>query len=236
MTPYVYTKKRTRNTKKIFHGIGLGMLVLGLIFGVYTLTPLFAWEIYLKPAFASNNFESPIPARSVLTKKTIESLVNASTNSLQGNTWLPTPRETSITMALASYGLSIPKLNIENATVSTTDTDIAQHLVHFPKTALPPNKGTAVIFGHSTLPQLYNPKDYKTIFANIHSLTKNDMLYVTVNNTQYAYKIFSITIVDAEETSYLTQDNDDSNLTIVTCTPPGTTWKRLILKARIEKI
>lgn len=234
---YLYTKARPRrDIKKIFHIFGIGIFLLGLIFGMYTLTPLLAWEIYLKPAFASNSFESPIPEKTIITKKTFKSLLENSTASLTHSTWLPNYKESKITTGLASYLLSIPKIHIENAFVSTTDTDISKHLINFPGTAFPPNKGTTVIFGHSTLPQLFNPEDYKTIFANIHSLTDGDLIYVTVNNTLYTYKIFNISIVDADETSYLTQDSDDSNLTIVTCTPPGTTWKRLIIKSRIEKI
>ena len=30
------------------------------------------------------------------------------------------------------------------------------------------------------------------------------------------------------------RDTTDSYLTLVTCTPPGTTWKRLIIKAKLE--
>lgn len=173
-----------------------------------------------------------------MTEDTIQSLISASAKSLSGTgQWMPSTYEhPQVTTNLSSYSLSIPSIQIRNATVSTVDTDLGSHLVHFPDTALPPNKGNAVIFGHSTLPQLYNPADYKTIFANAHTLKTDDIIQVTLANTLYTYKIFSIMIVSAEDTSYLTQEQDTSYLTIVTCTPPGTTWKRLIIKARLEKI
>ncbi len=236
MKKYFYTKSKTRNIRKFFRFVGLGLSVIGLVFGLYTLSPLISWELYLKPAFASSNFASPIPQTKVLTKETLASLLTASTHSFQQNDWLPTYKEVQIKTDVSSYVISIPRLSIENATVSTVDTDLNSHLVQFPGTPLPPNKGNAVIFGHSTLPQLYNPKDYKTIFANVLDVKVDDVLHVSSNNALFTYKIFSITVVDADDTSYLTQENDDSYLTIVTCTPPGTTWKRLIIKARLERI
>jgi sortase A len=236
---YIYKKSNTHNVRKIARFAGLGIASIGLLFGLYTLSPLISWQIYLKPAFASSNFASPIPQKTIMTEDTIQSLLTATAKSLSGNNQLmpSTYDHTQVTTNLSSYTLSIPQINIHNATVSTVDTDLNTHLVHFPGTALPPNKGSAVIFGHSTLPQLFNPTDYKTIFANAHTLKNDDILEVTVANTLYKYRIFSIMIVSPDNTSaYMTQENDNSYITIVTCTPPGTTWKRLIIKARLEKI
>ncbi len=101
---------------------------------------------------------------------------------------------------------------------------------------MPPDKGTAVIFGHSTLPQLFNPTDYKTIFANAHTLKVGDEITIDANNVQYTYKITSVTITTPDDTSVLAQEYDDSHLVIITCTPPGTIWKRLIVKARLEML
>jgi len=108
--------------------------------------------------------------------------------------------------------------------------------VNYGGTAIPPEKGNAVIFGHSTLPQLFNQKDYKTIFATLYKLTVGDVIQIKVAGVEYYYKIFSITVVDPSDTSVFEQNFSDSFLSLVTCTPPGTTWKRLIIKAKLEKI
>ena len=50
------------------------------------------------------------------------------------------------------------------------------------------------------------------------------------------YKIFNIRIVEQTDTYIFEQNYDNSYLTLVTCTPPGTIWKRLIIKAKLEKI
>ena len=145
-------------------------------------------------------------------------------------------KEVQIATGISYYDLSIPKLHIENAVVSTTDTDLSSHLVNFPGTAVPPAKGTSAVFGHSTLPSLFNPHNYKTILAMAHTLVVGDKILVTANNIQYSYIIYSISIVDADDTSYLAQETDNSYLTIITCTPPGTVWKRLIIRSKLEKI
>src|SRR5207245_4562774 len=82
-----------------------------------------------------------------------------------------------------------------------------------------------VIFGHSTLPQLYNPNDYKTIFAHVHQLQTGDEFLVNIANITYTYKIFSITVVKPDDTSSIEQMLDDSYLIIINFTSPVTILK-----------
>lgn len=242
MIKQTYKKTKKKNVKKIIRFLGLGISISALLLGFYVFFPLLSWELYLQPVFASNSFASPIPKNTILTKNFIKSLVSNTTNALSGvdyndaSNWLPPSyKHVATAQQIPSYFLSIPKLDIENATVSTIDTDLSKHLVQYPGTAIPSNRGTAAIFGHSTLPQLFDKKDYKTIFANIHKLEIGDNIIVTSNNTVYVYKIFDLIITGPEDTSYLVQNYDASYLNIITCTPPGTTWKRLIVKSRLDK-
>lgn len=227
--------------KIVLRCVGLFIFLGGLGTVFYVFSPLILWQLTLAPAFAEQQVTVPIPQHSVVTNITIASLVNASLQTLSGidftnaANWYPTytvshtaPRETA-------YTLSIPKLHIVNAQVSTFDTDLSKHLVNLSGTAVPPDKGNTVIFGHSTLPQLFNPNDYKTIFANVHTLQPGDTIIATVNGVIFTYSIVSLTVVEPEDTSVLSQTYDDSYITLITCTPPGTIWKRLIVKARLEK-
>ena len=242
MSNPVYKKTKKKNIKKFARFLGLGISLSGLVIGLYIFFPLLSWEVYLSPEFSSKSYASPIPSSTVITKDYLQSLIRNTTNALSGvdynnaANWVPpTYKEETVAENLSTYFISIPKLKIENAVVSTVDTDLTNHLVHFPGTAIPPNKGTAAVFGHSTLPHLYDSRDYKTIFAHIHDLNVGDNIIVAANNTLYTYKISDMLITDPQDTSYLTQKYDSSYLAIVTCTPPGTTWKRLIIKARLEK-
>lgn len=234
MGTHIYTKTKPKNFKRPLRFLGLGMVVLGLLFGMYTLFPLLSWLVYVSPVYASTGFAAPIPQTTIMTRDTIKSLLE---NSLHDGNWLPPVYSgAQVSTNITGYTLSIPKLGIKDAFVSTVDTKIDQHLVQFPGTALPPHKGNTVIFGHSTLPSLYDPKNYKTIFANALDIRVGDKISVTVDNVLYNYTITKITIVNAEDTSYLTQGQSNSFFTIVTCTPPGTTWQRLVITAQIDKI
>lgn len=239
-----YIRKDTRKLRKAIRLSGLGLSLAGLLFGIYFFFPLISWKLYLEPVFASQAFVTPIPMTTIITKDYIQSLWLNTARSVQtlydpnAQNWLPSSqfKEVQIAKQLSYYFLSIPKLNIQDALVSTIDTDLNSHLINFPGTAIPPGKGNAAIFGHSTLPQLFDTKNYKTIFATVHTLVIGDTILVTAKNLTYSYKIYSISIVEVTNTSYLSQDTNYSYLTIITCTPPGTTWKRLIIRARLEKI
>lgn len=239
MSKYYYKKAQIFYTKTIIKIFSLIILLAGLLVSTYTFLPLLSWSFYFAPTFAQQKVTIPIPKTTVV--KTSSNLLSSAIdtftkNYTDANVWFPNAPHKKQNQNISFYAISIPKLNIDNAIVSNVDNDLASHLVHFEGTALPPQKGNAVIFGHSTLPQLFNPKDYKTIFANAYKLTLNDKMTVTVSSVLYTYKIVSITVVDPSDTSIFYQDQDTSYLTLVTCTPPGTTWKRLIIKAQIQKL
>jgi len=240
MSRYVYKKEKNRNIRNYIRYLGLCISLIGCFLILYFSFPIISWQVYLGASASANTVAAPIPKTVVLNKSTIKTLL-ASTANLQGLdytnalTWFPNYHAKNTQQTIPSYMISIPKLKITDAIVSTNDYDLSKHLVHYQGTVVPPEKGNAVIFGHSTLPQLYNPKDYKTIFAYAHTLQIGDTITATVGKITYTYKIFKITVVDPEDTSVLAQEYDDSYLTIITCTPPGTIWKRLIIKGRLEK-
>jgi sortase A len=93
-----------------------------------------------------------------------------------------------------------------------------------------------VIFGHSTLPQLFEENNYKTIFANAYQLEVGDEIFVNLDDVHYKYTISDISVVEPTDISVLAQDFSDSYLTLITCTPPGTVWKRLIIKAKLNTL
>jgi len=236
MGKYYYEKNAQDNLKKYLRLTSILLLLIGTSIILYVLFPIISWQIYFQPAFASQNIISSIPRANIvdLAKNSIDRV-----DYTKAENWFPKFSPISNQKNQTDtpfYTISIPKINIESATVSTIDTDLAKHLVNYQGTSIPSRNGNAVIFGHSTLPQLFNAKDYKTIFANVYKLKNEDNIYATLNSVTYTYKIFKITVVDPEDSSALVQDYDNSYLTLVTCTPPGTTWKRLIVKARLEKI
>jgi sortase A len=236
MAKYLYKKRRN---KKLFAKLlSLTLLIIGGVIFLYTFFPLISWQVYFAPAFASSKIDSPIPNHVFINPDSITSLIgnvaqNFSSDYTNAYNWYPGFEKDSRNEV--EYTLSIPKIGIKNALVSNKDTDLTTHLVQYNADTYPPNQGNTIIFGHSTLPQLYDPNDYKTIFANAYKLEVGDELITKVNNQTYTYKIESITVVDPDDTSPLAQNFSDSFITVITCTPPGTLWKRLIVKGRIQE-
>lgn len=245
MASYYYTKSKKKNVKGVVRITGLLISLSGFLLTAYIFFPLISWNIYFAPVFASEAVAIPIPTQRLVSKDTVSSLIANSINTLSGvdytdaQNWFPgfkVANGSQIVRSVPSYTLSVPSLGIANAQVSTVNNDLSKHLVNYDGTAIPPEKGNAVIFGHSTLPQLFDPKNYKAIFATAYKLQNGDVIEATVSGVTYTYKIYSITVVDADDTSIFTQDYSQQTLTIVTCTPPGTTWKRLIIRAKLQSI
>ncbi len=234
----IYYKRKKRNYKIFFKFGSIGILIFGAILFAYTFFPLLSWQIYFAPAFASQKIQAPIPNQTVISPTNLGTLLENATRAINRDytnayNWYP-GAEVQKSNNVATYKISFPKIGVMDAEVSNKDTDLTRHMVQFNSDTLPGKDGNSVIFGHSTLPQLYNPKDYKTVLANAYKLEVGDEINTEVNGTKHKYKIISITVVEPTDTSVLAQNFTDSFLTIITCTPPGTIWKRLIIKARIQ--
>jgi len=133
------------------------------------------------------------------------------------------------------FTLSIPKLEIEAATVIIGGSDLSDHLIQFPGTALPGKVGNSVIFGHSILPQYYDPENYLSIFSTLPSLEEGDELFVEYEGMMYKYLVKDMFEVRPSDIQILEQSTSSSYITLVTCTPPGHPLKprRLIVRAEL---
>jgi sortase A len=149
--------------------------------------------------------------------------------------WFPSVEKNKVEkqFLVKKYFLSIPKLNIKNAEVLVGGEDLSKSLIHYLPKTMPGEAGNVVIFGHSTLPQLYKSNDYKSIFTFLPSLQKGDKIFIKVEDVIYQYEVFEMFVVSPSEISVLNQEFDGSYLTLITCVPPGTYWKRLIVKAKL---
>jgi LPXTG-site transpeptidase (sortase) family protein len=138
------------------------------------------------------------------------------------------------------YIIDVPSLNIKNALVRIGGTDLNQSLIQYPGTAEPGSAGAPVIFGHSVLPQFYNPseknpKRYVSVFTKIMSLKAGEDIFITKENVKYHYVMREKKEVKPEDVYILTQNYDANDLKLVTCTPPGTYLKRGVVVAELVK-
>jgi len=137
---------------------------------------------------------------------------------------------------VTSYKISIPALKIQDAVVDVGSEDLKKSLIQYPQTALPGQLGNGVIFGHSVLPQFFNSKSYLTIFATLYRLKLGDEIFIDYDNIHYKYVVEEMFEVAPTDLSVLEQRYDGRYLSLITCSPPGTVLRRLIVKAQIADI
>lgn len=139
------------------------------------------------------------------------------------------------------FYLTIQKLGIDKAKVETNAKTLQPDtaLGHYTKSALPGRVGNAFIYGHSVLPIFYNPKSYKSIFSTIDRLEAGDIILVNYNNKDYKYAVESKIIKKPIEVDPLAEFKprylNESTLTLMTCTPPGSKIMRLMVQAVMVK-
>ncbi len=131
------------------------------------------------------------------------------------------------------YTISIPSLGLAEAKVSLFDEDLTKHLVQYPQTALPGQVGSPVIFGHSTLPQFFDAQKYTTIFSNLPKIKPGSDIFVKYNDKEYTYRVTKVIEVKPSELWVLKQNYNSKTIKVVTCVPPGTTLRRLVVEGSL---
>lgn len=136
--------------------------------------------------------------------------------------------------------LIIPKLNIDVPILFglSNDADTIMEgmnsgVVHWSipgASALPGEIGNLVITGHSA-GDIYTSNQYKFIFSGLERLTENDLIYVDYGGVRYTYSVTRLETVEPTEVSKLVYDTDKPMLTLITCTPLGTSRYRLLVTA-----
>lgn len=243
MSRHVYIKKNNSTKKKAINYFSYVFLIIGALMLFWSFYPIVSFEIYSR-LFIKKNIKTPVPdydsPTSLSQASTVLGSFNIFSNNLrdftQASLWFPSIAQagTTSTLSVKEYLLSIPKLSISEARVVVGGEDLSKSLIHYLPKSLPGEYGNVAIFGHSTLPQLYNPKDYKSIFTYLPSLEKGDIIKVKISDIEYEYVVYDMFVVDPDEISVLDQQKDGSYLTLITCVPPGTYLKRLVVKAKLR--
>lgn len=215
------------------------LFMAGLALLSFAVLPILNYQILVAPRFAQ--LVKPIAddgaTQAVLGQKTNLDMTQAS-NWFPNAPRLPASSQGGPTRPsqITHYNLSIPKLKIKDAVVEIGGEDLKQSLIHYQGTALPGQFGNAVIFGHSVLPQFFNPKNYLTIFSTLPTLKPKDEILIDFDGVNYKYIIEEMVEVQPNDISVLEQRYDDSYITLITCVPPGTYLRRLVVRARLTAI
>lgn len=134
--------------------------------------------------------------------------------------------------------LIIPKLNVDvpvhfgiqlSEVMSAMNNGVAHYRISG-ASAFPGEIGNLVITGHSA-GDVYSSNPYKYIFSGLERLEDGDLIYVNYNSVRYTYKVTKKEVVDPTNVGALVYSTDKPMLTLVTCTPLGTSRQRLLVTA-----
>lgn len=242
MPLYQYIKSPTTRVRKRPWVLSFVLMAAGALVLAWAIWPIISFTVVSDALFSQ--IIAPVPERhettkpgGVLTPIALAAGGDESTVDLtNANAWFPTRPQKKVVTPVNTYKLSIPKLKITDATVTIAGDDLGKSLVHYGGTGLPGEYGTAVVFGHSTLPQFFSPTNYKTIFSTLPTIKIGDEILVTYDGVTYRYVIYEMVVTDPTDLTPLEQHFDDSYLTLITCVPPGTYWKRLNVRARLQRL
>lgn len=107
--------------------------------------------------------------------------------------------------------LSLPKINSELAIVEGTDPDeLAKGVGHYKGSFYPKQGGEIILSGHRD-----------TVFKRVGELEPGDELVIKMPYGEVSYEIVSTKIVDADDTSIITLQDQEEELILTTCYPFG---------------
>lgn len=206
------------------------LLFLGI--GVFLLTQLILpiisfkiWEISIE------NQNSPL----ISPHPEIENIAGISIENQNNFPALISTNIRSTSAPYSEFSISIPSLKLEKLKTKVDVNDFEQNLAHLPGSALPGEKGNMFITGHSSLPQLFRPGNFKAIFAKLPDIKKGDSIIVEAGGQKFTYIVEGLKIVDPKETWVINPpDTNGRYLSLMTCVPPGLYLKRLVVLAQLR--
>ncbi|MDK2899032.1 MAG: sortase [Patescibacteria group bacterium] len=136
--------------------------------------------------------------------------------------------------------LIIPKINVDVPVIYDIGTDYDSQMTAMAKGVAqfaipgadshPGQIGNTVIAGHSSN-DLLDSGDYKFIFAQLDKLVEGDTIYLNYKSKRYTYTVTKKEVVKPTEVNKLVYTTTKPILTLITCTPIGTSINRLLVTA-----
>lgn len=138
----------------------------------------------------------------------------------------------------SNFSVVIPKIGANARIVSNVDTsnerEYSEALKHgvaqAQGTAFPGEGGHIFLFAHST-DYWWNVSSYNAVFYLLGKLIKGDDINIFYKGERLVYRVVDSKIVDPSEVEYITRKTNKEFLTLQTCWPLGTTFKRLLVFA-----
>jgi len=139
----------------------------------------------------------------------------------------------------SDFSIIIPKISINTKVIKDVDSSnpkqyqqaLTQGVAHSKSSSTPDINGNVFIFAHSA-GDWYQANRYNAVFYLLKKLEKDDQIILYYNNQKYDYFLTESKIINPQDITYLNPKSSSKQLTLMTCWPPGTTLKRLIVIAK----
>lgn len=208
--------------------------VMLIIAGVFLLTNQIVWPLL-----------TAAPAEKPLLKPLVQGTGSSHRPQVLGSFTFAELKQTDSTIRKETedipsvFYLTVPKLEIKRAEVETNSLNLSpdDRLGHYYGSALPGRVGNTFIYGHSSLPIVYDPKDYRTIFTKLDELEAGDEFVIEFGKNVFKYRVEKKMVLEPEDVVPLDpispQFLQQAYTTLMTCVPPGLKNKRLLVQARL---
>lgn len=215
------SKEKGKINKKIL--LGVLLLLVGLSVLVATYYPVI--KAYI------SQYRSPAPSTTNVTIAKNDSEVTKNVTT-----------ETEQVSLDFSFGLYIPKIKSNSKVVKNVSPydeneyikALERGVAHARGTYTPNVSGNVFLFAHSAV-NFYERRKYDVYFYLLNELKKDDEIYVSYEGKIYKYLVSEVKIVDKTETKYLGNYDTKDTLTLMTCYPAGTDWKRTVVIAHRDE-
>lgn len=157
-------------------------------------------------------------------------------------TGAPIVEGSGATITLEDNTLLIPKLNLRTPIVWNSSSEekimlanLQQGVAHYGFTSLPnAESGNIFITGHSSF-YWWDKGKYKTVFALLDKLTPGDQALLRFEGKIYVYTLRDERVVKPSDVS-VTDQTEEPILSLMTCTPIGTSLNRLVSRFDLAKV
>lgn len=139
------------------------------------------------------------------------------------------------------FGIVIPKIGANARVIPDVDPydsrvyqrALTKGVAHAKGTSYPGDPGNIFLFSHSSA-NFYEAARYNSVFFLLRILEPGDEIFLYYQGRKFRYVVRDKTIAAPSDVSYLTDDTAVPTVTLMTCWPPGTTYKRLLVFAVLE--
>lgn len=142
----------------------------------------------------------------------------------------------SIVPVSSQFGIVIPKIRANSPIIANVNPynsqEYQQALTHGVAqargTVFPGEIGNIFLFAHSSQ-DWYTANRYNAVFYLLHKLQLGDEIFLYYQGKKFVYHVVETKIVTPADVKYLNSSGSRPQVTLMTCWPPGTTWKRFLV-------